>query len=221
MNRSNSAGRGWLKRTSTWFIAWVLRHCQQSYAIWSLSALSLLDGVLPIMPAEFLALVLMILQPRRLVLIALAFAIAAAASAGLLASVVLSFSQASALPMWLESERQTSGWSQAVALLKDWGAPALVAAAIFPDSPRASVVVATLVGLAPMAIVSFVLLGKLMLYGVLALAVHFLPTRWRGLRHSPVMGTTKWFRRAINRFAALRRWVQKLAAHTMKHDSTL
>jgi len=56
---------------------------------------------------------------------------------------------------------------------------------------------------------------------VLALAVHFLPTRWRGLRHSLLMGTTKWFRRAINRFAALRRWVQKLAAHTMKHDSTL
>ena len=48
--------------------------------------------------------------------------------------------------------------------------PALAVAAASSDSPRTSIAVAALAGLAPIDITRFVLLGKLLLYGLLALA---------------------------------------------------
>ena len=77
---------GWLRRCAAWGTAWLFRHGQKPYAIWSLSALCVLDGFLPMVPAEFIALALMVLQPRRVLLVVLAFAVSAAISAGLLAT---------------------------------------------------------------------------------------------------------------------------------------
>jgi len=216
VSRSPTSRQGWLRRSSAWLSGWLLRHGQRPYAIWSLSALSILDGVLPMMPAEFLAVALMILQPRRIVFVAFAFAVAAAMSAGLLATLVAGISQTTSWPGWLEGERQGTAWSQAISLLQDWGAPALAVAAIFPDSPRTSIAVAALVGLSPIDITSSVLVGKLLLYGLLALAVRYMPTRWRGRT------TTSWpgarpVRRAVQRFAALRRWVDRRAAQEGTH----
>ncbi|NDF45334.1 MAG: hypothetical protein EB125_06495, partial [Betaproteobacteria bacterium] len=105
--------------------------------------------MLPMVPAEFMALALMILQPQRLILVATVFAISAAISAGLLATLVASLAHATSLLGWLESERQGPGWAQAVAWIQSWGAPALGLAAIFPDSPRTSIAVAALAGLEP------------------------------------------------------------------------
>lgn len=212
MSREPKSLQGWLRRPAAWCSAWLLRHGQRPYAIGSLSAVSVLDGVLPMMPAEFLALALMILQPRRIVLVTVAFAVSAAISAGLLAALVAGISQSVAWPGWLEAERQGAGWARAASLLQEWGAPALAAAAVFPDSPRASVAVAALVGLPPLQVAGFVLAGKLLLYGLLAWAVRYLPTRWPGRATASWLGA-RLVRRAMQRFAALRRWVDRRAAH--------
>ena len=57
----------------------------------------------------------------------------------------------------------------------------LAFSALFPDSPRTSIVVAALAGLPPLAIAGWVLAGKLVLYGVLAWGVARLP---HGSRHA-------------------------------------
>jgi hypothetical protein len=76
--------------------------------------------------------------------------------------------------------------------------PALAVAAVFPDSPRTSIAVAALAGLAPIDITSFVLLGKLLLYGLLALAVQYIPARWPR-RHTATWPGARHLRRAIQR----------------------
>jgi hypothetical protein len=175
-----------------------------------MSALCVMDGVMPMMPAEFMALALMILQPHRVLLVALAFSVSAAVSAGLLAALVTGIAQATAWPSWLEGERQGAGWAQAVLIIQSWGAPALALAAVFPDSPRTSVAVAALAGFAPISVTGLVLAGKLLLYGLLALAVRYMPRRWRGLESATWPGARQ-VRRAFKRFAALRRWVNRRA----------
>jgi membrane protein YqaA with SNARE-associated domain len=172
-----------------------------------LSSIAILDGVMPMMPAEFMALALMILQPRRLVLVVTTFAISAAVSAGLLATLIAGLAQATAWPAWIEGERQGTGWAQAVSWIQSWGAPALGLAAIFPDSPRTSIAVAALAGFEPIRITIFVLAGKTLLYGLLALAVRYMPSRW------PQRKTKSWLpgmmvHRPLQRFIALRRWIQ-------------
>lgn len=209
--------KGWLKRSAAWGAAWLLNHGQKPYAIWSLSALCVLDGFLPMVPAELIALVLMILQPRRVWLIVMAFGVSAAMSAGLLATLVTSVAQATALTAWVEGERQSPGWAQAVALIQAWGAPALSVAAIFPDSPRTSIAVAALAGIEPINITSFVLAGKLMLYGLIFVALQYMPSRWPGSENSPWPGA-RYLRRAIHRFAALRRWVDKRSVQKLHSE---
>jgi membrane protein YqaA with SNARE-associated domain len=159
------------------------------------------------MPAEFMALALMILQPHRVVLVATTFAISAADSAGLLATLIASVAQATAWPGWIEGERQGTGWAQAVAWIQSWGAPALGLAAIFPDSPRTSIAVAALAGFEPVRITIFVLAGKTILYGLLALAVRYMPSRWP-LRKNGSRLHGRLVQRPLQRFIALRRWVQ-------------
>ena len=163
------------------------------------------------MPAEFMALALMILQPHRVLLVALVFSISAAVSAGLLAALVTGIAQATAWPGWLEGERQGAGWAQAVSIIRSWGAPALALAAVFPDSPRTSIAVAALAGFAPISVTCLVLAGKLLLYGLLALAVRYMPRRWLVLESATWPGA-RYVRRALRRFAALRRWVNRRAA---------
>jgi membrane protein YqaA with SNARE-associated domain len=208
MSRTSTSRQGWLQRSAAWFSGWLLKHGQQPYAIWSLSALCILDGFLPMVPAEFIALALMILQPRRMLLVAFAFAVSAATSAGLLATLVAGVAKATALTGWLAGEHQSAAWAQAVSLIQRWGAPALAVAAVFPDSPRTSIAVAALAGLAPIDITRFVLLGKLLLYGLLALAVQYIPARWPR-RHTATWPGARHLRRAIQRFIALRRWVDR------------
>ncbi|MBM3339731.1 MAG: hypothetical protein FJY62_07075 [Betaproteobacteria bacterium] len=84
---------------------WLLLHGQRPYAITYLAALSVFDSVLPVMPSEFLALALMILQPHHKMLIAVSFACAAALSAGLLAMLLKGIAQSTALTSWLQVER--------------------------------------------------------------------------------------------------------------------
>lgn len=159
-------------------------------------------------PAELMAFTLMILQPRRVFLVVSAFAISAAISAGLLATLVASFVEATALIGWLERDRHSPGWSQAVSLIQTWGAPVLALAAVFPDSPRTSIAVAALAGFAPIEITAFVLAGKLLLYGMILLVVQYMPKRWPARHHATWPGA-RHLRRAVQRFAALHRWVNR------------
>ncbi len=191
---------------------WLLRHGREPRAIVLLAAVAAADSVVPMIPAEVLALTLMILQPRRLGLLAAVFALAAAASAGLLAMLVAGVAQAASVSGWLASERLGPGWSQAVSLVQAWGAPVLALAAVFPDSPRTSVAVAALASLPPLTIASMILVGKLVLYGLMAWIVGRTPKRLsprarvRWPAHRPVG-------RHLRRFLALRRW---LAAHAAR-----
>lgn len=208
--RPSSRQKSWLKRYIDKLMVWLMIHGQKPYAICFLAALAMLDAVLPVMPAEFLALSLMILQPHRGFIIAISFACAAAASAGLLATLVTGIAQQTELAAWLEKERQAAAWAQAMSLIKDWGGPALALAAIFPDSPRTSVAAAALGGLSLLSISSFVLAGKLLPYLLLALAVRYLPGKRPAAKRAP----WRWARRihrAARRFAALRRWVERQA----------
>ena len=188
---------------------WLLAHGQRPYAITCLAALSVFDSVLPVMPSEFLALALMILQPHRKMLIAVSFACAAALSAGLLATLLMGIAQTTALTSWLEVERQAPAWSQALSLIQDWDKLSLTIIATFPDSPRAAVAVAALAGFSPLSICIFVLAGKLVLYSLLILTIRILPKHLKGPGRSDWLGA-KLVRRATLRFAAIRRLLKRL-----------
>ena len=188
---------------------WLLLHGQRPYAITCLAALSVFDSVLPVMPSEFLALALMILQPHRKMLIAVSFACAAALSAGLLATLLMGIAQTTALTSWLEVERQAPAWSQALSLIQDWGELSLTIIAAFPDSPRTAVAVAALAGFSPLSICIFVLAGKLVLYNLLILTIRFMPKHFKGPGRNDWLGA-KLVRRAMLRFAAIRRLLKRL-----------
>ena len=215
MKPASPSKQGGLRRFAAWGTTWLFRHGQKPYAIWSLSALCVLDGFLPMVPAEFIALALMVLQPRRALLIVFAFAVSAAMSAGLLATWIAGVAEATPLAGWLSGERQNAGWAQAVSLIQTWGAPALALAAVFPDSPRTSIAVAALAGIAPIHITGFILAGKLLLYGLIFWALRYMPTRWPGLASAVWPGARR-LRRALLRFAAWRRWVN---SHSVQENT--
>ena len=100
------------------------------------------------------------------------------------------------------------GWEQAKALVQTWGAPVLAFSALFPDSPRASIVVATLAGLPPLTITAWVLVGKLVLYGVLAWGVVRLPQWSRSVRWSQGSIGSR-LQRMNRRLLALRRLLSR------------
>jgi len=168
----------WWRRLVKASLRWLIRHGRQPWAIPVLGTLAAGDSLLPMMPAEVLAVALFILQPTRVRIIFMVFAGAAALSALLLA---LAVGGATALASqadsgaWLMGIANGPGWERAKALVQAWGAPVLAFSALFPDSPRASIVVAALAGLPPLAITGWVLVGKLVLYGVLAWGVVRLP----------------------------------------------
>lgn len=172
-----------------------------------LAALAIADSLVPMVPAEVMAAALMILQPRRVGLIALAFALAAALSAGLLTTLVNGATQALSLLSWLETERLAPGWNQATSLIQAWGAPVLALAAVFPDNPRTSIAVAALAGLAPVTIIGMVLVGKAVLYGLMAWIVWRFPAR-RRRRSAGARSRAGRLHRALRRFVAFRRWVE-------------
>lgn len=211
MKPASPSQPAWLWRSVAWSTAWLFRHGQRPYAIWSLSTLCVLDGFVPMVPAEFIALALMVLQPRRALLVVFVFAVSAAMSAGLLATWVAAVAEATPLSGWLSDERQSASWTQALGLIQTWGAPALALAAVFPDSPRTSIAVAALAGMAPIHITGCILAGKLVLYGLIFLAWQYMPTRWPRHRKASWPGA-RHLQRALQRFAAWRRWVNRRLA---------
>lgn len=203
--------RTWIQRLTEAGTRWLLRHGRQPWAIAVLAGVAAADSVLPMVPAEVLALALFILQPQRTRLILLVFAAAAAVSALLLASGVAGAlalgSQAGASSGWT-GLGNGPGWQQASGLIQAWGAPVLALSALFPDSPRTSIAVGALAGLSPWAITGWILLGKLVLYGVLAWLVDRAP-RWSRSARLGQGRLGRGLRRFSRRLLALRRLLQQ------------
>jgi hypothetical protein len=140
-----------------------------------------LDGFLPVMPAEFLALGLMILQPTRLLPWPRHSPCRPRSAPACRRPVVNGIAQAASAPGWLEIERLSAGWNQAVSLIQSWGRPPWHWSRSFPDSPRTFIAVAALAGIGSLHITGSAPTGKLLLYAALALAVRRLPSRLTGV----------------------------------------
>ncbi len=177
---------------------WLARHGRKPWAVPLLAAVALADSLVPMVPAELLAVSLFVLQPQRVRLVAVVFTLAAAGSTWLLAASVTGLMGWAGPAFDPQSLATGPGWEQARALVNAWGPAALALAGIFPDSPRTSVVVAALAGLDPLTIAASILAGKALLYAVLVAAVEFAP---RLAGRLPGRRLPRWHRRLM----ALRR----------------
>jgi hypothetical protein len=172
-----------------------------------LAVLSVFDGFVPMLPAEVFVLALGILQPQRSKLIVLVFAVASALSALLLA---LLLGTLSASAEWLGLQLIGAQWDQALSTVRAWGPATMVLLAAFPDTPRTSIAVLALSGVAPVAIGFMVFAGKLVLYASLLAWMHYLPSRlgrWR----SADAAWQRWLQRRASRFVAYCRRIRWLA----------
>ena len=185
----------------------LLRHGTEPRTLVFLAVLSVFDGFVPMLSAEVFVLALGILQPQRGKLIVLVFAVASALSALLLA---LLLGTLSASAEWLGLQLMGAQWDQALNTVRAWGPATMVLLAAFPDTPRTSIAVLALSGVAPEAIGLMVFAGKLVLYASLLALMHYLPSRlgrWR----SADAAWQRWLQRRASRFVAYCRRIRWLA----------
>lgn len=206
MHSSSVAMNNWYVRVSEATARYLIAAANHPYALLPFLLLAVSDSILPVLPAELMAVALMIIQPHRARLIGTGFAVAAAISALLLALVIIE-----ARPYVLQlnpglAEVLTNGNP----IITDWGAPALAALSIFPDSPRISIAAATVAGLAPATIACAVLAGKLVLYLVLSALLHRLSEHSATVRkfNSPV---ARRIHRTLRRLSAFQRFLRRHA----------
>jgi len=176
----------------------LLRHGSEPKTIFLLAVFSVLDGFLPMLPAEMFVLALCVLQPKKGKVIVLVFALASALSAFLLATGVGTLT-ASAESM--SQKLMGPQGPQVLATMREWGPVSMVFFSVFPDSPRSSIALFALSGVSPQSIGTMVFIGKLLLYAVLLFLIHHLPSRvgrWRGAGPFWV----RWLQRRASRFVA-------------------
>jgi len=176
----------------------LLRHGTEPKTIFWLAVFSVLDGFLPMLPAEMFVLALCVLQPQKGKAIVLVFALASACSAFLLA---LGMGTLTASAESLSQKLMGSQGPQVLAMLRDSGPVSMVFFSVFPDSPRSAIALFALSGVSPESIGAMVFIGKLMLYTVLLWLIHHLPSRvgrWRGV--GPLW--VRWLQRRASRFVA-------------------
>ncbi len=176
----------------------LLRHGSEPKTIFLLAVFSVLDGFLPMLPAEMFVLALCVLQPQKGKVIVVVFALASALSAFLLALGMGTLTESAES---LSQKLMGSQGPKALAMLRDSGPVSMVFFSVFPDSPRSAIALIALSGVPPESIGATVFIGKLMLYTVLLLLIHHLPSRvgrWRGA--GPLGG--RWLQRRASRFVA-------------------
>ena len=176
----------------------LLRHGTEPKTIFLLAAFSVLDGFLPMLPAEMFVLALCVLQPQKGKVIVVVFALASALSAFLLA---LGMGTLTASAESLSQKLLGSQGPQVLAMLRDWGPVSMGFFSVFPDSPRSAIALFALSGVLPESISAMVFIGKMVLYTVLLLLIHHLPSRvgrWRGAGPFWV----RWLQRRASRFVA-------------------
>jgi membrane protein YqaA with SNARE-associated domain len=187
-----------LQRFFQWVETTLLRHGTEPITIFFLAVFSVLDGFLPMLPAEMFVIALCILQPQKGKVIVLVFALASASSAFLLAWGLGTLSTSAET---MSQQLMGSQGPQVLATLRDWGPVSMGFFSVFPDSPRSSIALFALSGVPPGSIAGMVFIGKLVLYTVLLLLIHHLPSRvgrWRGAEPFGL----KWLQRRASRFVA-------------------
>jgi membrane protein YqaA with SNARE-associated domain len=185
----------------------LLRHGSEPKTIFLLTVFSVLDGFLPMLPAEMFVLALCVLQPQKGKVIVVVFALASACSAFLLA---LGMGTLTASAESMSQKLMGSQGPQVLGMLRDSGPVSMVFFSVFPDSPRSAIALFALSGVSPQSIGAMVFLGKLMLYTGLLLLIHHLPSRvgrWRGVGPFWV----KWLQRRASRFVAYCRRIRRRA----------
>ena len=172
-----------------------------------LAALSVLDGFVPMLPAEAFVVALCILQPQRGKVIVLLFALASGLSAFMLALLLGTLSSSAE---WLGLQLLGAQWDQASSTVRTWGPASMVFLSVFPDTPRTSIAAIALSGVAPEVIGLMVFLGKLILYAGLLGLMHYLPSQMLRWRRSETLWK-KWLQRRASRFVAYCRRIRCLA----------
>jgi hypothetical protein len=187
----------------------LLRHGTQPRTMFFLATLSVFDGFIPMFPAEAFVVALGILQPQRGKVIVLLFALASGLSALILALLLGTLSSSAE---WLGLQVLGAQWDQASDTVRTWGPASMVFLSVFPDSPRSSIAVLALSGVAPEVIGLMVLTGKLVLYAGLLGLMHYLPSRLVRWRRADALWQ-KWLQRRASRFVAYCRRIRWLARH--------
>ena len=187
----------------------LLRHGTQPRTMFFLATLSVFDGFIPMFPAEAFVVALGILQPQRGKVIVLLFALASGLSALILALLMGTLSSSAE---WLGLQVLGAQWDQASDTVRTWGPASMVFLSVFPDSPRSSIAVLALSGVAPEVIGLMVLTGKLVLYAGLLGLMHYLPSRLVRWRRADALWQ-KWLQRRASRFVAYCRRIRWLARH--------
>ena len=185
----------------------LLRHGTQPRTMFFLAALSVLDGFVPMLPAEAFVVALCILQPQRGKVIVLLFALASGLSAFMLALLLGTLSSSAE---WLGLQLLGAQWDQASSTVRTWGPASMVFLSVFPDTPRTSIAAIALSGVAPEVIGLMVFLGKLILYAGLLGLMHYLPSQLLRWRTSETLWK-KWLQRRASRFVAYCRRIRCLA----------
>ena len=185
----------------------LLRHGTQPRTMFFLAALSVLDGFVPMLPAEAFVVALCILQPQRGKVIVLLFALASGLSALMLALLLGTLSSSAE---WLGLQLLGAQWDQASSTVRTWGPASMVFLSVFPDTPRTSIAAIALSGVAPEVIGLMVFLGKLILYAGLLGLMHYLPSQLLRWRTSETLWK-KWLQRRASRFVAYCRRIRCLA----------
>ena len=187
----------------------LLRHGTQPRTMFFLATLSVFDGFIPMFPAEAFVVALGILQPQIGKVIVLLFALASGLSALILALLMGTLSSSAE---WLGLQVLGAQWDQASDTVRTWGPASMVFLSVFPDSPRSSIAVLALSGVAPEVIGLMVLTGKLVLYAALLGLMHYLPSRLVRWRRADALWQ-KWLQRRASRFVAYCRRIRWLARH--------
>jgi len=185
----------------------LLRHGTQPRTIYFLAALSVLDGFVPMLPAEAFVVALGVLQPQRGKFIVVLFAVASGLSALVLALLLGTLTSSAE---WLGLQFLGSQWYEASSIVRYWVPASMVFLSVFPDTPRTSIAALALSGVAPEVIGLMVFLGKLILYAGLLGLMHYLPSQMLRWRRSETIWK-KWLQRRASRFVAYCRRIRWLA----------
>lgn len=139
-----------------------IRHGARRRAIAVLGLVSAADFFVPALPTQSSVVALGLMQPRRAAWIALAFALAAVAGAGVLAGL-LHF--AAPYAAQFSEARQGEHWRTVTDFIRDHGALALLAASALPTPPRLLTAAALLAGVPTASVLLAIFSGRLIWFG--------------------------------------------------------
>ncbi len=172
---------GWGRR----IYQWTLTHGGQARSIWLLALAAVGDFFIPALPTQSSVILLTLLQPQRSRQIVLAFVLAAASGAAMLAVL------AQLLESFLAANLNTASWSVAGFQLDiqqqmlAWGSWLLLVLSLLPTPPRLTVLMALSLGLPWYEVVLAVAAGKFVWFSLVVWLVRLAPA---SLQKIPLLG---------------------------------